>query len=111
MYKCKQKDHGRRMLRREAVDRCTWPMMTTMAASHKGDTRTDEVFSMRTNGNAGRYVCKAGKRSLFRRSGLTVKCQTAETGRGTASLSQGAHRLHWEEKKKSLSGDRCFPQI
>lgn len=66
---------------------------------------------MRTNGNAGRDICKAGKRSLFRRSGLTVKCQTAETGRGTASLSQGAHRLHWESKKKCLSGDRCFPKF
>lgn len=78
------------MLRLEAVDRRTWPMMTIkMAASHKGDTRTSEVFSMRTNGNAGRDVCKPEKRSLFRRSGLTVKCQTAETGRGTASIVPG----------------------
>lgn len=25
MYKCKQKDYGRRMLMQEAVDRSTWP--------------------------------------------------------------------------------------
>lgn len=45
---------------------------------------------MQTNGNAGREgACEAGTRSLFRRSGLTVKCQTAETRRGTASFVQG----------------------
>lgn len=50
-----KKDYGRWLLRREALDRRTWPMMTTkMAASHEGDTWIGEVFPMQTNGNAGR---------------------------------------------------------
>lgn len=75
-------------------------MTTRMAASHKGDTRTNEVFSRRTNGNAGRRgPASRETRSLFRRSGLTVKCQTAGTGRGTASLSKAAHRLRWGKER------------
>lgn len=108
-----KKDHARWLLRREAVDRSTRPMMTTkMAASHKGDTWIGEVFPMQTDGNAGREgACEAGTRSLFRRSGLTVKCQTAETRRGTASLSKGAQRTHCEMMRKHLSCWRCLPQI
>lgn len=109
-----KKDHGRWLFRREAVDRSTRPMMTTkMAASHKGDAWIYEVFPMQTNGNAGREgACEAGTRSLFRRSGLTVKCQTAETRRGTASFVQGcsATTLRNDEENACLAGD-VFPKF
>jgi hypothetical protein len=93
------------------------PMMTTkMAASHKGDTRIGEVFPRRTNGTAGRgglHLGKPGNEVVVStvRSDGTVKCQTAGTRRGTASVSKGAHRLLWEEQRKQLFGGRYSPKF
>lgn len=101
------------MLRRKAVDRSNWPMMTTKtAASHKRDTWTGEVFPMQTNGNAGaRGALQAVKEvavSTVRSDGQMSNSRD-ETGDGLIVL--GGHQVNGGENSKHLSGGRWFPQI
>lgn len=86
MYKCKQKDYGRRMLRQAAVDSSTWPNDDSRKGYVAQARHSDnEVFPRRANGNCWMEgACEPGNEvvvvSTVRSDGQVSNSGTGRTG-------------------------------